>query len=154
VTATDSLQYRVHLAARRPRQAALVVAIIVAGAVATAVGLRSSPLGFLAGCVVVASLSDFFVPIHYRLDDAGVSARAFWSRRYLRWEQVRRVMRDSLGVKLSPLARPSRLEAYRGIYLWFAGNEAEVMAMIARHTTREAAGGGDQPPVQLSPGPS
>jgi hypothetical protein len=53
------------------------------------------------------------------------------------WSQVKSVRRDALGAKLSPLARPSRLEAYRGIYLWFEGNAEDVMAFIADHTKAE-----------------
>jgi hypothetical protein len=144
------VQWSVHLAARRPRQAALVVGVILVGAIAAAVGFGSFLLGLLAAGLLVASVADYLLPVHDTLSEAGVSARAFWRRRHLSWSQVARVMRDELGVKLSPLARPSRLEAYRGIYLWFAGNEPEVMAAITHYTTAEAAGGDDRPPSQLS----
>jgi hypothetical protein len=75
------------------------------------------------------------------MNEEGVQARGLVMRRRMGWPQVRRVARDGLGVKLSPLARPSRLEAYRGIYLWFSDNADEVMEFIARHT--EAVGGDD-----------
>jgi hypothetical protein len=61
-----------------------------------------------------------------------------------------------VGVKLSPLPRPSRLDAYRGIYAWIREHDQdEVMAAITYFTSPEAAGGGDRPPVEFiarSPG--
>jgi hypothetical protein len=46
-------------------------------------------------------------------------------------------------VRLSPFARPSKLDAFRGILLWFDGNAEDVMAFIAHHVKAEAAGGSD-----------
>lgn len=140
------LHWTVHLARRYPARTAFAVAIVLAGAAIAGIGFASLFLGALAAVLLFASIADYLLPVRYALGAEGASARGLWHRRHLAWSQVRRVIRDELGVKLSPLPRPSRLEAYRGIYLWFAGNEAEVMATIARHTTAEAAGGDDRPP--------
>jgi hypothetical protein len=122
--------------------------VIALGSVAAGVGFSSPILGALSMCLLTASISEFLFPMHYRLTEDGVSMRGLLTRRKMAWRSVRRVARDDLGVKLSPLPRHSRLEAYRGIYLWFSGqNEAEVMASITHHTSSEAAGGGDQSSV-------
>jgi hypothetical protein len=63
----------------------------------------------------------------------------------MRWDQVRRVSRDDLSVRLSPFPRPSKLDAFRGILLWFDGNADDVMAFIAHHVKAEAAGGSGIP---------
>ncbi|KPJ63510.1 hypothetical protein AMK68_03805 [candidate division KD3-62 bacterium DG_56] len=47
------------------------------------------------------------------------------SLRRMAWSQVWACHRDAWGVKVSPLARRSRLEAFRGIYLWFGDDNAE-----------------------------
>jgi hypothetical protein len=120
---------------------------IAAGAAAAGVGFQNVLLGLLAGILLVAAVSDYLFPIRYTLGLDGIEARGLWHRRRMTWKQVRRVGQDDLGVKLSPLPRPSRLEAYRGIYLWFADNADDVMASIAHHTQAEAAGGDDCPPV-------
>ncbi len=145
-----SLRWAVHLARRRPRQATVALGIILVGAIAAGLGFGSFLLGALAAVLLLASVADYLLPIHYRLDERGLSMRGVLHRRRLSWGQVRRVIRDDLGVKASPLARPSRLEAYRGIYLWFADNEAEVMAAITHYTSPEAGGGDYRPPIQLS----
>jgi len=137
----DVLEWTVHLARRRPRQAAAVVVVILAASLVAGLGFRSALFGALAAVLLVASVSDYLLPVHYRLDGAGARAAGVIHRRRMGWEQVRRAARDSLGVKLSPLGHPSRLEAYRGIYLWFAGNESEVMAAVARHVGRGAGVG-------------
>jgi hypothetical protein len=56
---------------------------------------------------------------------------------------VRRVVRDEESVRLSPFPRPSKLDAFRGILLWFDDNAEDVMAFIAHHVKAEAAGGSD-----------
>jgi hypothetical protein len=122
--------------------------VIVLGSIAAGVGFDSPILAALSVCLLTASVSDFLFPIQYRLTEDGALMRGLLTRRKMAWHSVRRVVRDDLGVKLSPLPRHSRLEAYRGIYLWFSDrNSDEVMASITYHTSPEAAGGGDQSSV-------
>ncbi len=140
---THELTFSLHLARRHPRKAVAAIALILAASFAAGYGLRSSLLGLLAGLLLLASISDFLFPLHYRLDEKGISVKGVLHRRYLAWAQVRRVSRDELGVKLSPLPHPSRLDAYRGIYVWFGDNAEAVMAYLAHHVGPEAARGDD-----------
>ena len=119
--------------------------MIALASLAAGVGFRSALLGVLAGALLTASIGDFLFPLRFHLTEDGVEARGLLTRRRMLWSRVRSVRRDRLGVKLSPLARRSRLEAYRGIYVWFEGNADEVMAFIAHHVRPEAAGGVDLP---------
>ena len=135
------LQWTVHLARRHPARALAAVVLVAAAAVCAGIGFGGWWVGLLAGGLLVVAISDFLFPVRYVMDAEGVSARGLVLRRRMGWGQVRRVKRDELGVKLSPLTRPSRLEAYRGIYLWFEMNADEVMEFIARQM--EAVGGDD-----------
>ncbi len=137
------LTWTVHLARRAPGRAGGAVGMVLLGAVAAAVGFRNPAAGILTLLLLGASISDYLLPVRYRLDRAGIDARGLLFHRRMRWKEVRQVRRDSLGVKLSPLSRRSRLEAYRGIYLWFGENETEVMEAIARFREEEATGGSD-----------
>jgi len=139
---TPALQWTIHLARRRPAKTTAALAIAAAGAVCAGVGFGSVWVGALAAGLLMAAISDFLFPIRYRMTEEGAEARGLVMRRRMGWSAVKRVVSDELGVKLSPLARPSRLEAYRGIYCWFADNADEVMEFIARHT--EAVGGDDR----------
>ena len=135
------LQWTVHLARRQAAKAIAALAIVGVAGVCAGVGFRGWWAGVLAGVLLVAAISDFMFPLRYVMDGEGVWARGLVMRRRIAWSRVRRAARDNMGVKLSPLAWPSRLEAYRGIYLWFSDNADEVMEFIARHT--EAVGGDD-----------
>jgi len=137
------MQWSLHLARRHPRKAAAAVALVVLASLAAGYGFRSVFLGLLAGLLLVASISDFLFPLTFILTDDGVAVRGLLHRRRMAWSQVRRVARDELGVKLCHLSRRSRLDAYRGIYVWFEGNSEDVMAFIAHHLTTEAASGAD-----------
>ena len=143
----SQLTYTIHLARRRPVQAAAAVAVIVAAALAAGFGFRSPLLGLLAAALLTASVSDYLLPLTFTLTDEAAEARGPLHRRRLLWAQVRRVSRDDLGLKLSPLPHPSRLDAFRGIYLWFEDNADDVMAFVAHHVKAEAAGGDDLSPV-------
>jgi hypothetical protein len=147
VSEDTHLTWSVHLARRRPRQAAVVVAIIGAAALAAVYGFRSLLLGLLAAVLLTASVSDYLLPLRFVLDGEAAESRGPLHRRRMLWTQVRRVARDGSGVKLSPFLRPSRLDGFRGIYLWFDGNADQVMAHIAHHVKPEAAGGDDCSPV-------
>lgn len=140
------LAWTVHLARRRPRQAAAVAAFIIGTSVLAAYGFGSRFYGVLAAVLLTASVGDYLFPLTFALSESGVEARGLLHRRRMSWRQVRRVLRDDLGVKLSPLPRPSRLDAFRGIYLWFDGNAEDVMAAVDHHVRPEAAGGDDLTP--------
>ena len=140
------LAWSVHLARRRPRQAVLVAAFIIGPSVLAAYAFGSPFFGLLAAVLLTASVGDYAFPLRFTLSEGGIDARGLIHRRRMSGRQVRRVLRDDLGVKLSPLPRPSRLDAFRGIYLWFEGNAEEVMAAIDHHVRREAAGGDDLTP--------
>ena len=124
------LEWRVHLARRHPLRAAVAALFVVATAgVAYLVWLH--PLAAaVAGFLVLSAVAEFLFPISYRIGPDGVWCRNFLSVRYLRWADVRRCYRDAQGIKLSPLSRRSRLEAYRGIYLWLGDDDAAVKDAI------------------------
>jgi hypothetical protein len=130
---SETIEWTVHLARRNPRKAATAVGVIALGAGAAWWGFQSSVAGVLSLFLLLASVSDFLFPVRFRLTEEVVEAAGLLFRRRMKWSDIRRVVPDDLGVKLSPLPRPSRLEAYRGIYVWFEGNRDEVVACIGVH---------------------
>jgi hypothetical protein len=57
----------------------------------------------------------------------------------MRWERVKRVVWGEDGVLLSPFAHPSRLNAYRGVFLWY-GDQREVIESLVRERCAHALG--------------
>jgi hypothetical protein len=129
----EALTWRVHLAAAAPRRAAVVLWIIfLTGALAG--WLFQGPLPALVVMfVLLNAVAEYLFPIQYLLSDKGAEMRCFLARRAIVWRDVRRVYRQPGGLKLSPLERPGRREAFRGLLLRFAGNEAQVMDWVAEH---------------------
>ena len=127
------IRWRVHLARRDPGRAAAVLIVIIASAVA-AYSIWAHPLAAaVAGLLILSSAAEFLLPIHYCIGPDGVWSRNLWSVRHLKWSEVKRCYHDAHGVKLSPLSRPSRLEAYRGIYLWLDEDGEAALAAIRRY---------------------
>jgi hypothetical protein len=123
------LSWTVHLARIRPAKAIASVAFICA---ATAAGcLVAGP--FVAGLVaaaLIASLADFLFPVRYVITREKASCKMIAKGTEMKWADVKRCYLDDCGVKLSPLDRVSRLEAFRGVYLRFADNKDEVIETV------------------------
>ncbi|MDP6778292.1 MAG: hypothetical protein QGI83_16170 [Candidatus Latescibacteria bacterium] len=86
--------------------------------------------GLLSFCLLTGALLRFYVPTRYRLDDDGVEVSFLGVERVTPWSRIRRIRSDRRGAFLSPFDRPSRLDAYRGVYLRFSGNRDEVMRFV------------------------
>lgn len=117
-------QWTVHLAARRPGHAVVVVVVIllglfaVSGLVLPRWGLEGKLLLLaLAAVLLLSMVAEFLFPIHYTLDAGGAHARLLGNDRHLAWTRVRRVYLRPDGIKLSPLVGRDWVESYRGVLL-------------------------------------
>lgn len=130
---TAVVTWSVHLARRQPWRAAAAVFLVCASAAAAYLIWPHPLAAAVAGFLVLSAAAEFLLPIKYRIGPEGVSCRNFLSLRQIKWADVKHCYRDADGVKLSPLARPSRLEAYRGIYLWLGGEGEAVLEAVRRY---------------------
>jgi len=73
----------------------------------------------LAVVVLVVGANRFFFPTRYELDDEGITARFPLKTSRYRWAELRRFVYDRSGGFLSPRAKRSFLDEYRGISLLF-----------------------------------
>ena len=110
---------------------AAVVAVMCAAAGLAFGGVE---YGLLAAAFLVLSLARFFLPSRFVLDAQGVSRRSPGGRGQLAWASVRRVVVGQAGVFLSPFEKLSRLDSFRGVFVPFAGNAAEVTEFVRRKT--------------------
>ncbi len=133
--AADSLEWSVHLARTAPHKVAVVIlAIVVSAALCFYLFHNLLFAGFVA-IALVGATAEFLFPIRYRVNAAGVEMRNLHQLRRMEWREVRKAYLQPDGVKLSPLALPTRLEAFRGILLRFgpgAGSEEAVLAAIRK----------------------
>ena len=131
------LAWRVHLLRQRPERARRLVLVLVVGGACVWLMFRAwlpvlAALGLLLG-----SASEYLFPISYALTDEAVYAYGPLSRATLAWRDARRCLADPSTLTLTPLAIPSRLDAFRGVTLRFAspghpGDRESVLREIAR----------------------
>ncbi len=115
-----------------PKSAALggAVAVVSVGA---ALSFEGVEYGLLSLAVLVASLSSYFFPTHYQLGEAGVKVRHLGRNRLWPWGQFCRIDRCREGIFLSPFARPSRLDSFRGCLLRAPQDPEAVRSFAQRH---------------------
>jgi hypothetical protein len=87
-------------------------------------------LTILAVLIMLGSLSPFFLPTYYELDEKRVKVKFFFSTKEKEWITFRSFYVDKNGVLLSPFERPSRLENFRGFYVRFNQNKEEVVDFV------------------------
>lgn len=123
------LSWTVHLARECPGKlvcsimaivfASLAAHFVIGGIAAIAVAI-----------IMLISASDFLFPVKYIITKDGATCKMLLKSASIRWENVRNIYLDNYGIKLSPLAVQTRLEAFRGVFLRFSGNEAQVIDIV------------------------
>ncbi|MFP4058232.1 MAG: hypothetical protein ACLF0G_15300 [Candidatus Brocadiia bacterium] len=108
----------------------LLLGLVAVACAAAGLGFGGVGYALLAGALLSLSLCRYFLPTRYHLDDQGAAVGFLGQWRRVPWGAVRRVSVHREGVHLSPFARPSRLDSFRGTYLRFAGNGQEVVRFV------------------------
>lgn len=124
--------------ARRNKTVTIAVSIFIAVIVAVVYYATFSVwftiLGFL---ILTGSLAGFYFPSHYQFTENKIIIKTTMQTLEKKWSQYRSYYSDKNGVLLSPFARPSRLENFRGIYIKFWYNKDEVMAIVKDKIKRD-----------------
>ena len=84
-------------------------------------------IGFAA---IAVTTGEYWLPQKYKLDQNGASAKCGLSTTAIEWENVKRVIPDDNGIKLSPLETEGKLAPFRGVYIRFGDKKEEVMRTI------------------------
>jgi hypothetical protein len=141
--AAAPLLWRSWPAAERPGQALPVGLAILAASFGFGLYGGDPLLGGIAFAILTLSLATFFFPTRYRIDETGLEASSVFGTRRREWVALRSYATDARGVTVSPFARASWLESYRGMRLLFsvqAGNRDAVMAAVAARLPAMAEG--------------
>ena len=131
-------RWQVHLAKAQPERLPVIVLVLVGVPIIGAWLMGHWVFGLAALWMLWSATADYLLPIRYEADDTGVRVRG-WSPRVMRWERVQRVVWGDDGVLLSPFAHPSRLNAYRGVFLWY-GDQRETIESLVRERCAHALG--------------
>jgi hypothetical protein len=122
------------------RKKPLAAAVLLAGAVVLGVliarGTGDRLLGIAAPLFVLVSVSSYLLPTHYRLTRDAVEVRSLGVVRSRPWGEMKRFEEDDAGLFLSPFAKRSWLDAYRGVRLAVGGNRDDVVAFVQARVAR------------------
>ncbi len=127
---TPLLEWSVWPARERPLLSFGLIVFLFAVWVAVGYFYREGVWVLLAIVLLSGAVAPFFVVTTYRLEEQGVSVKRYFTTTKKRWEELRSYYPDKNGVLVSPFAKPSRLENFRGVYLRFGGNREEVLAVL------------------------
>lgn len=122
-------QWRIHLARQAPERLPVVVLVLVGTPLLGGMLMGHWLYGLIAFWMLFSAMADYLLPIRYEVDRTGVRQRG-WSPRFMAWERVRRVVWGEQGVYLSPFAQPSRLDAFRGIFLWYGDQREQIEQIV------------------------
>ena len=128
---SDVLTWRSWPAAERPGQAAVVAIALLAASFGFGIYGGDPVLGGVAFAILTLSLSAYFFPVRYRIDETGVEAASVFGSRRRDWSGLRSYVADARGITVSPFLHASWLESYRGMRLLYSGNREAVVAAVA-----------------------
>jgi hypothetical protein len=128
----------VHPARDRPGALVMALAVIAAFAWLAAEWMESWGWGLFAAVLMIGLLNRFFFPSEFSIDSAGITARHALLRQRLRWPEIRRFVHDAHGGYVSTRARPSTLDAFRGLHLLFDRNRQAAIERIQQELARQS----------------
>lgn len=145
----DSLEWRVHLAARQPARAALALLAVALSAAIGWLSLGNVVAALAAAALLLGAVAEFLFPVTYQLTKLYAEARGILHWRRISWQEVKRVQVGEYEIRLSPLRFPGPRDAFRGVVLRCPDNRDEVRDAIRR--LRESASG-EMGPQRLQEG--
>lgn len=86
--------------------------------------------GGLGLLLMLGMTAAVFLPVSYKLDEYGVTVRFFGTAGFRPWSHYRNFYDHPTGAHLTTMPKPSALDPFRGHYLLYRGNRAEVVAIL------------------------
>ena len=126
----DPMEWAVELPVPAAKRAAVLGFAILAGLIGWR--LLGIPGLILGVAVVLGSTLEIWMAHRYILTSDKAESRIGPFVTSIEWPSVKRVIEGEEGVILSPFDKPTRLDAFRGVYLRFNSNQGEVLAKIRR----------------------
>ncbi len=127
-----------------PLKQSLRKSLLLAGVLlltGVAIYLNTGAVSWALGSMglLLLGVHDFILPTRYRMTTEVAESRSLGYRRNKRWSALRSYHADKNGVLLSPFPTPTRLDTFRGLYIRYSGNKAEVLAFV-RDRLKERGG--------------
>lgn len=134
-----SIEWICHPAKRNLRTTILVTAFLMVVVAVVYFAASSVWFGILAFIFLFGSLASFYFPTRYKMSEKEIVIKTKAQTLVKKWSQYRTYYPDKNGVLLSPFARKTRLENFRGTYIRFESNREEVVNFVKRCMDARAA---------------
>lgn len=121
----DEIKWRVHPFVESWKRSVLLCLFLFSLLTILYLGFQSLGVLLFSALLLIGPLYKYFIPFHYQCgaDNLIVSACCYKLERP--WSTYRSFYPDKNGVLLSPFAKPTRLETFRGIYVRFGKHPPE-----------------------------
>ncbi len=132
------VSWKAHPARRRPRDVALLAAVVLLTSGAVLASMESVLLTGLAVIIIMIAVAPFWLPTAYTLTDEHVSETRALRTKVRRWHDLRRLQVGKGAALVSPFANPSWLDRHRGLIIMFDGaDRAEVIRVLEEKMNHE-----------------
>lgn len=113
----EELTWTVSLYREHPLKTVIVSVFILFFWISVHIMFQEAVFTVLAIFFLSVSVAPYFFRTIYKFDNDGVTVRTRFRTVRRRWREFRRCVFTANGLCLSPMSAPSRLEAFRGLYL-------------------------------------
>ncbi len=109
-----------------------LILIVFLLALCISIYFRFKSLAFfvLSIAFLFGSLSSFFLPTKYTLQEDCILVKTLLRKQSRGWDSFERLYPDKNGVFLSPFSHKTRLENFRGLYVRLGNNRKEILDFI------------------------
>ncbi len=121
----ESIRWSVRLSDKEPHKILVLGAVGILAFVVGAVVFRNLALGVVGFAIIFGSTAEYWFGSSFSVDRERASVRTVFSVTAIEWANVKRVVRDSAGIRLSPLEKAGTLDAFRGVYLRYGKDNQE-----------------------------
>ena len=151
---SEAIRWRVRLSDKAPQKSwAIGTCALLAFVVGTFL-FRNVGLGVVGFAIISGSTAEFWLGTSFQIDKKGATVRTGLSVAVIDWSDVKRVLFDANGIKLSPLEDAGTMDAFRGVYLRYgAGNQERIERAVLnfgklsdKHVVGRPDGGRDGSP--------
>ena len=129
-TNPQEIKWRAHPARQNFNKTIFAVVVIVILAILIGIITDSILWALFSSVLLILALQRFFFPSHFIMNEKLISANYLLGNKSLQWKYIRRFTHDDNGGYLSTRKYASRLDAYRGMHLYFNEDRTETIKRI------------------------
>ena len=126
----DKLEWTSHLLSEYPAKGVILMAVTILLCILVWLMFEHWLYVSVAAAVLFLSTMRYYFPVSYKLDGEGVRRRYLGREKFRPWSDFRNIYIHPDGVFLSPFEKPSRLDAFRGLYLNCGPGRDQAVAYI------------------------